>query len=178
MSSNTKNKQIEEIKNDLFSGDDVVVMKAALKCKDQDSAALVEPLIAVYASTSMPEIKKEVSDLLNNIKVPNAENAFLKALSNKQNVKIRKDILSFIWNSGIQPVEDVVQLAEIASGGTFEEALECLTIIENIDDQIPEEQILESASVLRSAISSQPNDPKTGLLADLLMVLESRSEDF
>jgi hypothetical protein len=178
MSSNTKNKQIEEIKNDLFSGDDVVVMKAVLKCKDQDSAALVEPLIAVYGSTSMPEIKKEVSDLLNNIKVPNAENAFLKALSNKQNAKIRKDILSFIWNSGIQPVEEVVQLVEIASAGTFEEALECLTIIENIDDQIPEEQILESASVLRSAISSQPNDPKTGLLADLLMVLESRSEDY
>ncbi len=178
MSSSAKNKQIEEIKNDLFSGDDVVVMKAVLKCKDQDSATLVEPLIAVYGSTGMPEIKREVADLLNNIKVPNAESAFLKALSNKQNANIRKDILSFIWNSGIQPADEVVQLAEIAIAGSFEEALECLTIIENIDDQIPEEQILESASVLRSAISNQPNDPKTGLLADLLMVLESRSEDY
>ena len=178
MSSSSKNKLVEEIKNDLFSGDDVVVMKAVLKCKDQDSVTLVEPLIAVYASTGMPEIRREVADLLNNIKVPNAEQAFLKALANKQNAKIRKDILSFIWNSGIQPVEQIVDLTEIAIDGSFEEALECLTIIENIDDQIPEEQILESTSVLRSAVSSQPNDPKTGLLADLLMVLESRSEDY
>jgi hypothetical protein len=178
MSSSSKNKALEDLKNDLFSGDDVVVMKAVLKCKDQDSAALVEPLIAVYASTGMPEIKREVADLLNNIKVPNAEQAFLKALSNKQNAKIRKDILSFIWNSGIQPVEEIVQLTEIAIDGSFEEALECLTIIENIDDQVPEEKILESVSVLRSAISNQPNDPKTGLLADLLMVLESRTEEF
>ncbi|MFM2000512.1 MAG: hypothetical protein RL204_2459 [Bacteroidota bacterium] len=178
MSSSSKNKLVEEIKKDLFSGDDVVVMKAVLKCKDQDSVTLVEPLIAVYASTGMPEIRREVADLLNNIKVPNAEQAFLKALANKQNAKVRKDILSFIWNSGIQPTEHIVDLTEIAIDGSFEEALECLTIIENIDDQVPEEKILESVSVLRSAISSQPNDPKTGLLADLLSVLESRTEEF
>lgn len=177
MSSSSKNKLVEEIKNDLFSGDDVVVMKAVLKCKDQDSVTLVEPLIAVYASTGMPEIKREVADLLNNIKVPNAEQAFLKALANKQNTKIRKDILSFIWNSGIQPVEQIVDLTEIAIDGSFEEALECLTIIENIDDQVPEEKILESASVLRSAISSNPNDPKTALLADILMTLETKTEE-
>lgn len=177
MSSSTKNKQIEEIKNDLFSGDDIVVMKAVLKCKDQDSSTLVEPLIAVYASTGMPEIKREVADLLNNIKVGNAEQAFMKALSNKENAKIRKDILSFIWNSGIQPVEEIVQLSEIAVDGSFEEALECLTIIENIDDQVPEEKILEAASVLRAAISNDPHEPKTALLADLLMVLESRTEE-
>lgn len=177
MSSSSKNKLVEEIKNDLFSGDDVVVMKAVLKCKDQDSTALVEPLITVYASTSMPEIKREVSDLLNNIKVPNAEQAFLKALANKQNAKIRKDILSFIWNSGIQPAEQIVELTEIAIDGTFEEALECLTIIENIDDQVPEEKILESASVLRSAISSNPQDPKTALLADILITLETKTEE-
>ena len=178
MSSNSKNKQIEEIKNDLFSGDDVVVMKAVLKCKDQDSAALVEPLIAVYTSSGMPEIKKEVAELLNNIKVSNADQAFMKAIANKQNAKFRKDILSFIWNSGLQPVDDIVQLTEIAVAGSFEEALECLTIIENIEDQIPEEKILESVSVLRSSISAQPNDPKSGLLADLLMTLESRTDEY
>jgi hypothetical protein len=177
MSSSSKNKLVEEIKNDLFSGDDVVVMKAVLKCKDQDSITLVEPLIAVYASTGMPEIKREVADLLDNIKVPNAEQAFLKALSNKQNAKIRKDILSFIWNSGIQPIEQIVDLTEIAIDGSFEEALECLTIIENIDDQVPEEKILESASLLRTAISTSPNDPKTALLADILMTLETKTEE-
>lgn len=177
MSTTAKNKQIEEIKRELFSEDDIVVMKAVHKCREDGSKPLVEPLIAVYASTKHAEIRREIADLLGNLKVSGLEEIFTKAISNKEYKAVRRDLLSFIWNSGIQPVDAVVILAEIAVEGSFEEALECVTIVESIEDPILETDVLEACSVLRSALSSDASSPKKDLWYDMLTSLESKTEE-
>lgn len=177
MSTTAKNKQIEDIKSELFSDDDIVVMKAVHKCREEGSKPLVEPLIAVYASTRHAEIRREIADLLGNLKVSGLEEIFTKAISNKEYKAVRQDLLSFIWNSGIQPVDAVVTLAEIAVDGTFEEALECVTIIESIEDPITETNILEASSVLRNALSSDSTSSKKDLWYDMLTSLESKTEE-
>lgn len=177
MSTTAKNKQIEEIKRELFSDDDIVVMKAVHKCREEGSKPLVEPLIAVYASTKHAEIRREIADILGNLKVSGLEEIFVKAISNKQYASVRKDLLSFIWNSGIQPVDAVVVLAEIAVEGSFEEALECVTIIESMEDPITETDILEASSILRGALSTDSTSPKKDLWYDMLTSLESKTEE-
>lgn len=176
MSSTAQKKKIEEIKKDLFSEDDTKVLKAVKNCQDEGSATLVEPLIAVYATTSNLLIKQEIGEMLSELKVSGADEAFRNALKNPDFIKARKELLSFIWSSGIQPVEDVVLLTEIAVDGSFEEALECLTIIESIEDGVAEADLLEAATIARTYISSNPESEKRHLIADILMAIEGRQE--
>lgn len=176
MTSANSSKIQEEIKKDLFSGDDKVVMAAIHRSKEEGTALLVGPLIAVYANTDNVIIKGEIAEMLASLKVSNTESSFIEALKNKEYTHVRKDLLGFIWSSGIQPVEAIVLLTEIATEGSYEEALECLTIVESLEEGVPEEQILEAGSLLRAYISSNKENPKISLLADLLVAIETRSE--
>jgi hypothetical protein len=68
-------------------------------------------------------------------------------------------------------------MVELAIDGTYEEAIECLTIIESMDDAIPEQELLEGSSLARAFITSNKEDDKVGLIADLLVALEGRTEE-
>jgi hypothetical protein len=85
-------------------------------------------------------------------------------------------LLSFIWNSGIQPAGEVVFLTELAIEGSYEEALECLTIIEEIEEGIPEDHLLEASSIARAFITTNKDHEKVHLIADLLVAIEGRQE--
>lgn len=177
MNNTSKSKITEEIKKDLFSGDDTTVMKAVHRCQEEGSSQLVEPLIAVYCTTGNMIIKSEIGEMLGSLKVSGVDDVFMDALRNPAFINSRRELLSFIWSSGLQPVNDVAFITELAIDGSYEEALECLTIIESMDDAIPESELLEGSSLARAFISSNKEDQKVGLIADLLVALESRTEE-
>lgn len=176
MSTNAQNKIIEEIRKDLFSGDDLTVMKAVLRCKEEGTAALVQPLIAIFCTSKNVHIQAEIYDMLSSLKVSGSESDFLEALVNPTYKGARKDLLTCIWSANLQPVDGVILLTEIAVEGSFEEAVECLTIIENLEDEVAEGDLLEASSIARTFITTNPDDPKVSLIADLLVALENRTE--
>lgn len=166
------NKFYEGIKQDLFSNDEARILKAINCCKERGSAILVEPLIAFYASTDSEPLKAEVAEMLSTLKVSKVENYFIDALDSPAKRHIRKDILSFMWNSGIQPVNQLAVITKVALNGTFEEAFESLTLLESFETAIPEEALLESITLIR-----QYNDPgvqkeKATVIAEYLKTLE------
>jgi len=177
MSNTIKSKIVEDIKKDLFSGDDTVVMKAVHRCQEEGNSQLVQPLVAVYCTTPNLIIKSEIGEMLSSLKVSGVEDVFVDALKNPDFKASRKELLSFIWSSGLQPVNDVAFMVELAIDGTYEEAIECLTIIESMDDAIPEQELLEGSSLARAFITSNKEDDKVGLIADLLVALEGRTEE-
>ncbi|MEZ4799680.1 MAG: hypothetical protein R2809_07890 [Flavobacteriales bacterium] len=176
MNTPAQKKKIEEVKKDLFSGDDSLVQKAINYCREEGSAELVEPLITVFATTKNLHVKQEVGEMLSQLKVSNVEDAFMKAIKNPKYRHVRKQLLFFIWSSGIQPSNYLVQLTEIAIDGSYEEAVECLTIIEGLEDEIPESDILEASTIAREYISRYKMDEKRFLVADILVAIEGRQE--
>jgi hypothetical protein len=176
--STAKQKNIEEIKRDMFAGDDKTVLKALHRCREEGTAALVEPLIHVFATTKSAGIREEASDMLNTLKVSNAEEAFMNALRKPEWKASRKHLLAFMWNSGIQPLEFMAEIATIATEGDFEVALECLTLLESLEDMMPEEQLLESVAVLRTYLADDHNSDKASLLLQYLAILEGTEENF
>lgn len=160
----SKQKQLEEIKRDLFSGEDGVVLKALTKTRELGNAALVEPLLAVYLSTGSSIVREEAGDMLNTLKVSGTEEAFIHALLQPQWSGRRGEIVAFMWNSGVQPVDYFDVIARTAVEGSYTDALECLTLLENLDEEIPEEQLLESLAIVQQQLNDYPDDEKTPLL--------------
>lgn len=175
MSSTSTSKTVEAIKRDLFSSDAALVMKALIKCREQGTAEMVEPLIALYSSSSETSVKDEISDMLSNLKVSGLENVFIRALLNSDYMKIRKDILGFMWNSAIQPADGIIDITDIAIGGSYEETLECYTLLESMDDEIPEDILMESIFRVREHLGKGTGTrDHRALLNEYLNALEAR----
>ncbi|MFN9801153.1 MAG: hypothetical protein ACK54P_14140, partial [Bacteroidota bacterium] len=75
------------------------------------------------------------------------------------------------WNSGVQPVGWLTDLTNIALTGTLEEVIECITLVESMDDEFPEEQVMDCAQQVRLYLAQAPADEKSKLLAAYLGVL-------
>lgn len=166
-----KQKMMEEMKRDLFSGNDAVVLKALHKCREEGNVSMVEPLIALNVTSKSQMIVDETSDMLNNLKVSGTEDAFINALMNAEWRQHRARIISFMWSSGIQPVEYMDVITKIAIEGNFEETFECITLLENIEELIPEEQLLESLTALREYLNENKAGDRTKMLVDFERLL-------
>jgi hypothetical protein len=68
-------------------------------------------------------------------------------------------------------VEAVIQITELAASGEYALTLECLTLLESIEDPIAEEQLLESIAIVHRAMSDGPDSDYKKLLSEYLRVL-------
>jgi len=169
--STAQQRKLDAIRNDLFSEDDALVAKAISRCEEEGSAPLVEPLLAFYASKAPQSLRMRVADMLGSLKISNVETFFLQALANPQWKHIRKDIVGFMWNTGLQPVDAVSQISELATSGDYTLTVECLTLLESIEDPIPEEQLLESIAIVHKATSEVSDGDFKKLLMEYMSVL-------
>jgi hypothetical protein len=103
--------------------------------------------------------------------VSNVDAYFLQALSNPSWKHIRKDIVGFMWNTGLQPVDAISYISELAVAGDYALTLECLTLLESIEDPIPEEQLLESIAIVHRAVSESTDAEFKRLLNEYMGVL-------
>lgn len=173
-----ESKKTEELKGKLLSQDEKIVAAALVEAEENGTVAIVPTLIAIYATTHNKSTKETVARLLSELKVSGTESHFIEALSNPELKHIHKDIIGFIWNSNIQPVKEIAFFSNIAIKGSFEEALECITLIDSITTPIPEEVLLESITLVKQHLAGTSKDDKTALLAQYLLALENmRIED-
>lgn len=178
MKSQSKNKITDEIRRDLFSPDEAVVQSALNRCREEGSAALVEPLIAFYASGPSPDLKEQVADMLGTLKVSQVEPYFISALRNNEMKEIWQDLVSFMWNSGLQPVNDLAVITTLALKGNYMLTLECLTLLESLDAEVPEEVILECITLMKTkSTSAVPDDVRKLLTAYLTLLEEMRIQN-
>lgn len=171
--STASQKKIQEIKTDLFSNDDALVARAISRCEEEGTSELVEPLIAFYASEAPPSLRARVGDLLGTLKVSAVEHYFISALENSAYKHVHKELVGFMWSTGLQPVEAVALLSRLAADGDYFLALECLTLLESIDDTIPEEQLLESIAIMHDTLNGMENSDRKRLLTEYLVALNN-----
>jgi hypothetical protein len=169
--STAQQRRLDAIRNDLFSGEEIRATKAISSCEDDGSAPMVELLLAFYASSASESLRVRVATMLGSLKVSNVEIYFLQALSNTEWKHIRKDVIGFMWNTGLQPVDAVGHISELAASGDYALTLECLTLLESIEDPIPEEQLLESIAVVHKANSESVDGDYKRLLNEYMNVL-------
>jgi hypothetical protein len=116
-------------------------------------------------------VKGAIAQMLSSLKMTDTEEELVNALENPKFQEHRSDILSFIWQSGFQPVEHVALLARIAVSGTYIETLESLTVIEQFEPPMQEDSLIEALIEVRTYLADQPDPQKKELLVAMHTVL-------
>lgn len=167
------NKKVAQIVLQLSSPEPKDVIKAIKSLKMSGNETAIEPLIDLYCNSQNNAIQAEIIDLLNSIKSTKVPPVIISCLVNEKYSAARLVMLSSIWNSNLDYTSYLLEIAEATQKGEMMEAMECLTILENMEGTLSEEKIMDALLSMKSYLveHSTENSPKMELLREVTLLL-------
>ncbi len=169
-----KQKKVKDLLATLESGDDKQQVKAVQGLKVHGNETVIEPLLLTLANNPSDAVYSEIVDLLNTPKSTKVPAEIAKALVDKRFVEIRHTLLTTIWNSGLDYRPYLTEIVTAGTEGEMMDALECITIIENIEGEMTEDQLFEPLIVLTEYLGSTRDEgPKLDLIREVTATLQN-----
>ncbi|MFK7785344.1 MAG: hypothetical protein AB8B56_09520 [Crocinitomicaceae bacterium] len=175
MATDKPNKQQQKVNliiADLQSDDPKKVKKAIKSLETHGNATVIKPLFQSLREGVLPEKHQaKILELLCSLKDTSVIPEVMDVLDDEELVDVRPLVLTAIWNMKVDFSGYIDDFVLIATQGTFMEALDCLTIIENMDGPFMEENILESQLHLKAYLEKdeKPDAQKSEILSEIAL---------
>jgi hypothetical protein len=171
MADKAQQKKLKAILDDLSSGDSKKMLKALKSLETHGEASVIPALVDCLLANPDPVVEKEVLEFLSSLKDSSAAVEMMDVIADPTYLPIRQKLLTTIWNTKVDFSDYIDEFVEIAVDGDFMEALDCLTIIENLEGPFMEENILECQLHLKNFLESDaPRDPqKMHILSEIAL---------
>lgn len=166
--------RIKEIRNGLASTDRDEIHKAVERAREEGDSRIVPDLIEVWAVTEDPEIRENIKGIFFDLKDSGATEQLLEALDHPD-IEDRSDLLAVFWNSRLDASQRIDKFAEIAVEGSYQEAFEALTAMEEMEGPFEEDRVME-AQLWVKTYYAQGEDEKKPLIQAMSETL-SRIQD-
>lgn len=160
---------------DLHSDDPKKVKKAIKSLEVHGNATVIKPLFNVLKGDALPEaLQTKVLELLCSLKDTSVVPEIMDVLEDENLLEVRPLALTAIWNMKVDFSDYIDDFVSIAARGTFMEAIDCLTIIENLDGPFMEENILESQLHLKYYLENgdRSDTQKAEILSEIAIYIK------
>jgi hypothetical protein len=163
--------KIKSILKDINTGDEKKIIEGlkALKVNGDDNVIL--PIIDLWNKGVSDNVEQEIITFIGDIKSTSSAQTIMDVLLNEEYNEIHIPLLSTIWNSKVDYSEYIVDFVSLAVQYDFAVALECLTIIENMEGPFEEHHILDAEIILRE-FAEKHNEEKAEEEKKVQMILE------
>lgn len=168
-----KLKQNKLIINKLHSNSIDEVLFALKELRNTGNKDLIPTVIELLATHKSKKVKKQVSELLFDLKYQDAAPFIIDAINLDDYKNIREQLLSVCWQSRLDFSDYLEVFIHYFIAGSFKEAFEAFTVIDSMDSKIEEKQIKESIDKLKNELGSIDENKKE-LLVELVHVLENK----
>jgi hypothetical protein len=177
MSKNNELK-VKQLLDAMKSGNEVSFSKAINNLNVVMTPALLPELVSLIQTTQSPKNRFELIQFFNDLATDGAQEIMMQTIFDPSYIDLRHELLSTIWNSRIDYSNFLAEFVEIASEGNYLEALECLTIIENLDGPFEEADILEAQLHLKEYLeSTTKTDEKSILMSEIALLIKNMNEE-
>lgn len=167
--------KIAKLIEDLHSGNENKVSAALKALQSIGDVTILKPIAEILLNLDKKSAtRSEYIEFLSSLKSSDAIEEVMEIVRDDKFASIRQEILGTIWNSPLDYSYFLPEFVEIAVDGNFMEALECLTIIENMEGPFEERHILESQLHLRDYIEdTDPKDPqKAQIMSEIALIIK------
>lgn len=173
-----QSKKIATLIADLKSGNSKKISSALKTLEASGNVQILEPLAEVLMDTNLEDSHKEIIEFLSSMKDSSAIDEMMRLLGEGRFLAVRQILLTTIWNSPLDYSYYLPDFVDIAVEGNFMEALDCLTIIENMEGPFEERHVLESQLFLRDYIeSTAPKDPqKQHIMSEIALFIKDLND--
>lgn len=162
-------KIIDQLKTELTATSEQQLLKTLEKVKGKGNDQMIEPILNLYSSTTHDSVKEGIKGLLNELKVVDGTNILIERLNNCNN-ELKEVILGGLWSAGLNPIEYLPEIVQVACSSTYMVAFEALTVLENLEGPFDEEKISESKLIINDYFA-EPNEDTKQLISVILGLL-------
>lgn len=173
-----KNQKLKEILKDLSSSDPKLISKAVKALESNGDSSVIKPLVDKLLSGVNEKNQGEIVELLSSLKDTSVVVEMMDVIEDEKYRSIRQVLLSTIWNTKVDFSDYIDEFVGIAVDGDFMEALDCLTIIENLEGPFMEENILEAQLHLKRYLeeTTQEDAQKAHILSEIALKIKEINE--
>ncbi len=174
-----KQLKLNQIINDLNSEDVKKVSKAIKSLESNGDASVIKVIADRLLSDINEKNKAELIELLSSLKDTSTRGELMSIIDDQKYLSIRQLMLSIIWNTKIDFSGYVDEFVFISIHGSFLEAIDCLTIIENLEGPFMEEDLLESESHLKAYMNSTEtkDEQRVTILSEIALKLQEFADN-
>lgn len=128
-------------------------------------------LTALYNRTDDNEIKKTISDFMNDLKDQTASEEVISEIRKEWKSDTISMLVLSCWQSGLNYSEYSLDLAKVFLKGDYITAIECLTVIEETVEDLSKEKRAEVIKLIEDNPIPRVNEKST-LVLELISILE------
>lgn len=143
----------------------IIIGKDGIK----DTGDLKDAIDEIAEGKLLPE---ERDELLNKIKASNPEKALLKVVSSVKDKTKKARLISIYWEIGLDCTADFLFFVKQACEGDYMIAMECLTVIETIENEVSAGDLKTAQDLLTKSINK--NTESAQMLEEILAWVEER----
>jgi len=123
-------------------------------------------------------VSKAILELIANIQDQEIAQDIVESIRNESDPNISQQLLTAIWNSKLDFSEYLAEFVSLATEGDFLQALECLTILENLSGPFEEHQLLEAQLYLKDYAedSEEKEDRKHQIISEIALFIKDQNE--
>jgi len=170
---------IKQIHLYLRSNDSTKISEALTDIENNGDSSVIFPL-ADLLLTDIEEKKyyKNIVSIFSSLKDSASASVIMDVLHSEIHLPIRQVMLSCMWNTTLDYSEYVADIVKIACWGTWTESFDCLTILENIREEIQEKHLLEAQWNLKEYYESkqknnQEDEQKDKIISEIARFIKN-----
>ncbi len=172
MNQGTQKKKPDPVKlKDLWSADDLVVLKTLHKLSKAGNLTYVPDLLKLLSQTSSELIEKELIRFLADIKKQAVVPLVVAGLKKPGLKNARAGILTVIWQSGLDYSKHMDLFIQLFLEGDYLVALESFTVMEQSIEHLSDQEIEEKRNNLLDGLDRVSKDKKP-LARELVNLLQ------
>ena len=162
------NKIVDDLLKDLGTNDTKTLTSALKRVRSKGNEKVIPALFKLIEKNEDESIVEEAKKIILELKSTAAIPYLLKELETNKNSEIRELILNSFWQTGFNAHQHMDKFVKAATKGSFMEAFEAYTIIDNLEGPFQEESIMEAQLVLKSYFSdNKQEDEKFEILKNI-----------
>ena len=177
MMSAKRTKEINSIREELNSSEDVLVSKALTKVGAKGDVSLLPELINLWSETDNQKHKQETESILFGLKDKEALSTLMNYIQTDVTDEKKWMALNAIWQSGFDASEHLPALMDFAINNSYTNAIDVMTIIENSEfDEKTEHIVDETLTKLGNYLLKHKSDNISILLEIKSILIEKKIE--
>ena len=155
-----------------------LALSALIMLETDGRLAIIPQLFEIYKKQKNTEVKKKILEFVSNIQKQEAAAEIIRLIEKELSPAFRQEFLTIIWNSKLDFSAHLADIVSIAIHGDFIQALDCLTIIENMSGPFEEHQLLESQLYLKDYLDNLNNEEteKNQFISEIASYIKEQNE--
>ncbi len=151
---------------------------SALKVFELQGEISILPIVFNQLRACDLVLEKAILAFLADIQKPEAVEVMVNFLGEEKDAVLRQKLLTTIWNSKLSYDKHLPFFVMLASTGDFMQALECLTIIENMQGPFEEHELLEAQLLLKEYVeeAKSEDEQKRQIMSEIAWFIKEQND--